>query len=301
MDADLQRWLAYLRAEQGASSHTIRAYRSNLQRLNDHLLKRSKKLRNATLLDIRAWLSADRISRSKGVPLAPASMARRVSAVRSFFKWLLREELIETDPTARLSTPKVPRRSPHFLDVPDAAAVVERPSQQGWFQVRNRALLELMYGAGLRVSEAVDLDVHHLDLEERLVRVMGKGSKERIVPFGPPAVDALRNWLSEMGGEGALFRNRSGGRLSSRSAWRIVRDAGLKNGLVGTHPHALRHSCATHLLGAGADLRTIQEQLGHASLTTTQRYTHVDAAHLLKVYRAAHPRAREQGESDPED
>ena len=291
MDTDLQRWLAYLRAERGASKHTIRAYRSNLQRLVNHLERRDKRLQEATLMDIRAWLSADRISRSKGTPLAPSSMARRVSAVRSFYKWMLREERVEVNPTARLSTPRVPHRSPHFLDVPDAAAVVERPTQLGWFQVRNRALLELMYGAGLRVSEAVGLNVQHLDLDERLVRVLGKGNKERIVPFGPPAAAALRQWIGQMGGEGALFRNRTGGRLSSRSAWRIVRDAGLNNGLVGTHPHALRHSCATHLLGAGADLRTIQEQLGHASLSTTQRYTHVDAAHLLKVYRASHPRA----------
>ena len=299
MDTDLQRWLAYLRAEKGASVHTVRAYRSNLDRLSSHLARSDRTLRDASLMDIRSWLSADRISRSGGRPLAPASMARRISAVRSFYKWMLREELITINPTARLSSPRVPRRSPRFFDVPDAAAVVERPTQQGWFKIRNQALLELMYGAGLRVSEAVGLNVSHVDLDERLVRVLGKGSKERIVPFGPPAEQALRNWIRQMGGEGALFRNRSGGRLSSRSAWRIVRDAGLNNGLTGAHPHALRHSCATHLLGSGADLRTIQEQLGHASLSTTQRYTHVDAAHLLQVYRSAHPRA--QGPSEPED
>jgi len=296
MDADLQRWLAYLRAEKGASEHTIRAYRSNLSQLSSHLARRDTPLRSATLLDIRSWLSADRISQGRSKPLAPASMARRISAVRSFYKWLLREKAIEVNPTDRLSTPRVPQRTPRFLDVPDAASVVERPTQQGWYQVRNRALLELMYGAGLRVSEVMALDVHHLDLEERLVRVLGKGNKERIVPFGPPAAEALGTWIAEMGGDGALFRNRSGGRLSSRSAWRIVRDAGANNGLTGTHPHALRHSCATHLLGAGADLRAIQEQLGHASLATTQRYTHVDTAHLLKVYRASHPRAQDNGE-----
>lgn len=299
MDRDLQRWMEYLRAEKGASKHTLRAYQSNLSRLSTHLQDRDKQLRTANLLDIRAWLSADRISRTGGKPLAPASMARRISAVRSFYRWMLREDHVQADPTARLSSPKVPRKSPRFLDVQDASAVVERPTQQGWYQTRNRALLELMYGAGLRVSEAVGLDVTHVDLDERLVRVFGKGSKERIVPFGPPAAQALGEWIEQMGGEGALFRNRSGGRLSSRSAWRIVRDAGLNNGVVGTHPHALRHSCATHLLGAGADLRTIQEQLGHASLTTTQRYTHVDAAHLLNVYRAAHPTA--QGGPETED
>jgi integrase/recombinase XerC len=298
MDMHLQRWLAYLRAEKGASEHTLRAYRGNLTRLDTYLSEQDKHLRSATLLDIRAWLSADRISQSNRKPLSAASMARRISAVRSFYRWMLRERLVVVDPTARLSAPKVPRKSPRFLDLPEATAVVERPTQKGWFQTRNRALLELLYGAGLRVAEAVSLDVQHLDLAERLVRVIGKGNKERIVPFGPPAALALQQWIEQMGGEGALFRNRFGGRLSTRSAWRITRDAGLNNGVIGTHPHALRHSCATHLLGAGADLRTIQEQLGHASLSTTQRYTHVDAAHLLAVYRSAHPRAQETPDSE---
>ena len=154
-----------------------------------------------------------------------------------------------------------------------------------------------MYGAGLRVSEAAGLDAGDLDLEARLVKVLGKGNKERVVPFGPPAAEALRSWLDEAGAgavedlRAPLFRNRFGGRLSVRAMWRIVRDAGASNGLAGVHPHALRHSCATHLLGSGADLRSIQEQLGHSSLSTTQRYTHVDPAHLLEVYRRAHPTA----------
>jgi integrase/recombinase XerC len=224
-------------------------------------------------------------------------MAQRVASIRSFYRWLLRERKIDASPAERLSSPKVPTKSPRFLDVPEAAQLVEQPTQKGWFRLRNRALLELMYGAGLRVSEVVGLDVDHLSLADRLVRVMGKGNKERIVPFGPPAVDALKEWIDAMGGKGPLFRNRNGGRLSARSAWRIVRDAGTANGIVGVHPHALRHSCATHLLGSGADLRTIQEQLGHASLSTTQRYTHVDAAHLLSVYRSAHPRAN-SGDKD---
>jgi len=182
------------------------------------------------------------------------------------------------------------------MDVGQTATIVEHPSQEGWFQIRNRALLELIYGAGLRVSEAVSLEVDAIDLTERLVRVVGKGDKERVVPFGPPAAEALQLWITTMGSDGPLFRNRYGKRLSSRSAWRIVRDAGARNGIAGVHPHALRHSCATHLLGAGADLRTIHEQLGHASLSTTQRYTHVDAAHLLQVYRSAHPRAQDEAD-----
>lgn len=243
-------------------------------------------------MELRAWLSRERLGGTTGGGVrSAATMARKVSAVKSFYRWMLREGHITSSPAARLQSPKVPKKAPRFLDVPEAAAVVEQPHQTGWFQLRNRALLELIYGAGLRVSEAVSLDTTALDLRNNLVRVMGKGSKERIVPFGPPAADALRAWMAEIPPDGPLFLNRYGRRLSSRSAWTITREAGVTNGITGLHPHALRHSCATHLLGAGADLRAIQEQLGHASLSTTQRYTHVDAAHLLAVYRSAHPMA----------
>ena len=222
--------------------------------------------------------------------------------MRTFYRFMVREGLLAASPAERLSSPKVPKKIPRFLDVPEAAAAVENPRQEGALRLRNRALLELLYGAGLRVSEAVGLDLVDLDLDERTVRVLGKGGKQRVVPFGPPAAEALRAWLDEGPQSGALFRNRDGGRLSARAAWQIVRDAGVVNDLAGLHPHVLRHSCATHMLGGGADLRGIQEQLGHASLSTTQRYTHVDAAHLLEVYRAAHPRARRRypgsGDSD---
>ena len=250
-------------------------------------------LAEATLSDLRSWLARDApTGREPGARAAPSTMARRIAATRTFFRWLQREGIIRSSPAERLRAPRVPRRAPRFFDVDEAAQMVEAPSQAGRLHARNRALLELLYGAGLRVSEAVDLDVEGLDLHQRLVRVRGKGGKERVVPFGPPAAQALGDWIAQMGGEGALFRNHAGGRLSSRSAWRIVREAGAIHGIPGAHPHALRHSCATHLLGAGADLRAIQEQLGHASLSTTQRYTHVDAAHLLRVYRAAHPHAQ---------
>lgn len=291
MDQDLAAWLSYRRAEQGASPHTLRAAEGDLQALSDWL---ERPLREAALLDLRRWLASPR-RRPR-----PATLARRVSHLRTFYAWLHRRGHLEVDPALRLKAPKVPQTSPRFLDVGAAAEVVERPAQSGWFQLRNRALLELLYGAGLRVSEAVSLDVHDVRLRDRWVRVVGKGSKERLAPFGPPAAEALQAWIAEMGGEGALFRNNRGGRLSARSAWRIVRDAGANNGVGGLHPHALRHSCATHLLGAGADLRVIQEQLGHASLSTTQRYTHLDAAHLLATYRAAHPRAQlGPGAADP--
>jgi integrase/recombinase XerC len=282
----------HLAAERGCSKHTLRAYGTNLTNLATFLLERNKTLRSAALPDLRAWLSKERVGSKGGKrSLAPATMARKIAALRSFYRWMLREKLVEVSPAVRLQSPRVPKKTPRFLDVQEAAAVVEHPSQQGWFQDRNRALLELMYGAGLRVTETVELNIVDLDLGNRLVRVLGKGQKERIVPFGPPAVEALKNWLRHLAPEGPLFLNRFHKRLSNRSAWRIVREAGLANGIAGLHPHALRHSCATHLLGSGADLRAIQEQLGHASLSTTQRYTHVDAAHLLAVYRAAHPRS----------
>ncbi len=292
MDPHLRQWTRDLRDLRGYSPHTLRAYTANLADLAEFLDSRGQTLGTATLTDLRSWLSLIRTrGRPAGQPLAASTMARNVAAVRSFYRWMIREDRIESNPAARLKNPKIPTRTPRFLDVDEASSVVENPHQTGWFHTRNRALLELMYGAGLRVSEAVSLDVVDLDQSGRLVRVMGKGQKERLVPYGPPAADAIREWLAMRPMEGPLFLNRYRRRLSARSAWRIVREAGAVNGVSGLHPHALRHSCATHLLGSGADLRAIQEQLGHATLSTTQRYTHVDAAHLLKVYRSAHPRA----------
>ena len=292
MEAVLNKWISHLKGERNCSPHTLRAYTANLTSLSNFLEDRQKNLSTAGLLDLRSWLSKERIGPAGSKkPKAPATMARKVAAIRSFYKWMLRENLIDISPASRLKSPKVPRKAPRFLDIPEAAAVVEQPHQEGWYLNRNRALLELIYGAGLRVSEAVSLNIEHLDLSNNLVRVMGKGQKERIVPFGPPAADALRLWIRQIPEDGPLFLNRYGKRLSSRSAWKITRDAGAANGIAGLHPHALRHSCATHLLGSGADLRAIQEQLGHASLSTTQQYTHVDAAHLLSVYRSAHPRS----------
>ena len=298
MDNDLHRWINHLRGERGCSPHTIRAYQTNLSSLSEFLTEKNSSLQSATLMMLRAWLSRERLGGSKRrkQPLAPATMARKVAAVRSFYRWMLREKRIDTSPASRLQSPKVPRKTPRFLDIPEAAMVVEQPMQTGWFLVRNRCMLELIYASGLRVSEAMGLDISDLDLRNRLVRVTGKGRKERIVPFGPPAAEAIDEWLNMIPPDGPLFLNRSGTRLSTRSAWKIVRDAGASNGITGLHPHALRHTCATHLLGSGADLRAIQEQLGHASLSTTQRYTHVDAAHLMAVYRSAHPRSGKQAD-----
>lgn len=295
--ADLiDRWLQHLAVDKGASTHTLRAYGADLRSLERHLTGRQLSLSSATRRHLRAWLAT--LGRP-GAPPAPASLARRIASVRACYRWLHREGLIHTDPSARLRPPRVPRRAPLILEVDDASNLVESPPQKGILALRNRALLELIYAAGLRVGEAVALDVPHLQLQERLVRVEhGKGDRTRIVPFGPPAQAALDALLRRQpptatDGTPAVFRNARGGRLSARSARRIVKEAGDEAGVHGAHPHALRHACATHMLGAGADLRAIQEQLGHQSLATTERYTHVDPAHLLRVYRAAHPRARD--------
>ena len=291
MDSDVQAFLEFLRAERGASPHTLRAYRRDLERLAEALEARGRRLATARSVDLRAHL-AER-ARTAG---APSSIARRLSSYRSFYRWAVQTGRCEDSPAERLARPKVPVRVPRFVEVDEAAAVVEGPGQQGWYLARNRALLELLYGAGLRVGEAAALDVGDVDVDERLVHVRrGKGGKPRRVPFGEECATALRAWLDEHPG-GPLFLNRDQGRLSTRSMHRIVRRAGLENGVSALHPHALRHSCATHMLAGDADLRAIQEQLGHASLSTTQRYAHVSVERLLEVSRGAHPRAREDGQ-----
>jgi len=299
MDPDARKWLDHLAAAKGASPHTLRAYGADLRSLAQHLGRRrpDRRLRDATRRELRSWLAS---LGSPGSRPAPASLARRVATLRGFYAWLVVEGQLAQSPAARIRPPRVPRRVPRILEVPEAAGVVENPPQQGVLALRNRALLELVYSAGLRVGELVALDRGDVDADERLVRVrLGKGGKDRIVPFGPPAAAALDALLRNLPPVGlddtpALFRNHRGGRLGARSARRIVKEAGRQAGVDGVHPHALRHACATHMLSGGADLRAIQEQLGHESLATTERYTHVDPAHLLRVYRGAHPRARER-------
>ena len=299
----VRKWLDHLRRDRGASGHTVRAYSSDLRNLEAHLSARGSGLAEVDRRQLRGWLAS---LGAPGARPAPASLARRVATLRSFFGWAHAEGLLETNPAATLRGPRVPKTVPRILEVPEADAVVEHPSQHGLLELRNRALLEVLYGAGLRVAEAVALDWPDVSVDERLVRIRsGKGGKARIVPFGPPAAAALDALIRRMPAEGsdgapALFRNHRGGRLSSRSARRIVSDAGASAGVSRVHPHALRHACATHMLSAGADLRSIQEQLGHATLATTERYTHVDPAHLLRVYRSAHPRARGRGGLGPE-
>lgn len=231
--------------------------------------------------------------------LSAPTIARKLAAVRAYFRFLVRTEVLEVEPTGLLHTPKLPKRTPRFLSADDAARLVEAPAGEGALAVRDRAVLELAYGAGLRVSEVVGLDVGDLDLGGGTVRVLGKGNKTRVVPMGRLAIEAIRLWLvkrPEVIGRGgdasALFRNKNGGRLSARAVQRLVERHRGSCAEAGATPHWLRHACATHMLNSGADLRSIQEQLGHSSLSTTQRYTHVDVQALMRVYDGAHPRAR---------
>jgi integrase/recombinase XerC len=303
-DEDASVFLRYLEVEKGASAHTLRAYAGDLGALLMFLETRGEGVRTVNLTNLRHWFSTfDAPSR--------ATLARRISVLRSFFKYLQKMGIREDNPGARLRGPKVPPRVPRFLDVGEASLVVEHPPQKKWFEARNRALLELAYGAGLRVSELAALDVPDLDPAQRIVEVrLGKGAKGRRVPYGVPASEALQAWLKTRGDVlpgrhpgGPVFLNRFGGRLSVRAIHRVVWQAGLCNDLSGLHPHALRHSFATHMLAGGADLRSIQEMMGHERLSTTQRYTHVSVEQLIAAHRAAHPHGRagiEESASAPE-
>ena len=276
-------FLSYQRGEKGASVHTLRAYGRELRGLAGQLGARG--LHQADIMDLRRWLA-------QGAS-APSSVQRRIASLRSFYRWMLRERHVQESPAERLRAPRVKRPLPRTLLEEEVKVVVEQGIGEGWRRVRNLAALELAYGAGLRVSEVVSLDVADVDLEQSLVLVrLGKGRKDRVVPIGPPAVAAVRALLAEGVEAGPLLRNRSGRRLTTRALYDVMRAAGVAAGLSGVHPHVLRHSFATHLLEGGADIRSIQEMMGHASLSTTQRYTHVDLAQLQRAHRDAHPRAR---------
>lgn len=272
-------FLAYLRGERGASPHTLRAYAGDLAALAEAVAPRE--ILAAGVEDLRAWLFA--------LGGEAASTQRRIASVRSFFRWAQREGLVEDSPAERLRVPRVKRKLPRVLEIDEASRVVEAPESP-----RDRAILELFYGSGLRVSEIAALDIDDIDLRGQTVRVRkGKGGKDRLVPLGAASAEALAGWISPRGtAPGALFTNRVGGRLSTRGLYDLVRRHGLAVDLPDLHPHALRHTFATHLLQEGADVRSIQEMLGHAALSTTQRYAQLDVPTLQRAYREAHPRAK---------
>ena len=295
-------FLRYLAAEKGASPHTLKSYGNDLRQFETSLVEVGVSPNAITARDIRAFLVA---LHARG--LDPSSVARKLAAVRSWLRFLVRRGVLERNPARDVRGPRLAKKLVAFLDVDEAKALVEsrtsgragRPARSSatrpsWRVARNTAILELLYASGLRVAELTGLDLEHVEESARTVRVLGKGGKERIVPYGDPAARAMTAWLAERGREaGAFFRGARGGRLNPREVYEIVRDAARAVGITRTiGPHTLRHTFATHLLGKGADLRGIQELLGHSRLSTTQRYTHVGADHLLKVYDAAHPRAR---------
>jgi len=288
----------FLAAERNCSPHTRRAYASDLAQLVEHLGPAARPAA-VTPDDLRAYLAA------RHRRLHPASIGRKLAAIRAFYRWLAREQRLERDPSAGLSGPRQPLRLPRPLSVDDCAAVVEAdrgdaPAGDAT-ALRDRALVELLYGAGLRVGEVVALDVRDLDVLAREVRVMGKGRKERSVPLPEAAREALDAWLEARRRPGyqaeplfvSLAGGRAGRRLGERAVRRVLARRAAAAGVADrVHPHRLRHSYATHLLDMGADLREIQELLGHASLSTTQRYLAVSAERLFEVYDRAHPRSR---------
>lgn len=239
-----------------------------------------------------------------------SSVARKLSAMRSFFRFLIRRQLLDVDPVAAIATPRQEKHIPSFLTVDEVFSLMEMPGPTDPFALRDRAILEILYSTGLRVAELAALDLNRLDLAEGMARVRGKGGKERLVPVGTPALESVHHYLPQRERlcrermargdaveDQAIFLNSRGGRLTTRSIERLVgfyaQRAGIATRIT---PHALRHSFATHLLEMGADLRTVQELLGHASLSTTQRYTHLNMDHLSAVYDQAHPKARRSGQ-----
>jgi integrase/recombinase XerC len=324
MREHLKAFLDYLRLNRGASPHTVAAYGSDLDQFLDYLVLHTGRPRpelrasDCSLAAIRGFLAE--LYRER---LARKTSARKLASVRAFSRYLRREGAIAHDPGGLVATPKVEQRLPTHLEIDEMATLLETPDAGSPLGARDKAMLELLYASGLRLSELVGLNLEDVNVSGRMVRVMGKGRKERLVPFNTTAADALRAYLkvrplleqeaakqrqgppkppspwttptparARSAAATPLFLNFRGGRLTGRSVHRHLRryvaQCRVRDGVS---PHALRHSFATHLLERGADLRAIQELLGHVRLSTTQRYTHVSAAHLIDVYRKAHPRA----------
>ncbi len=282
-------FLRYLDLQRGASRHTLRGYAADLAEFGAFLSREGiGGIVDADSRAVRAWLAQlhDR-------KLAKSSIARKLATVRSCFRYLARVGRLEVNPARQVGSPRLPKRLPSFLPKDESKDLLDADTGRSDAGLRDHALLELLYATGLRVAECCGLDLDDVDRRRGAVRVMGKGGKERVVPAGDAALEALDAWLSVRGeGRGALFTNPRGGRLGTRSVHRIVkrraRAAGIDRRVT---PHTLRHTFATHMLGEGADLRLIQELLGHSRLSTTQRYTHVSPEQLMKVYDSAHPRA----------
>jgi integrase/recombinase XerC len=306
MEQLLTQFLEHLRYERNLSEHTLRNYQSDLQQFHDYLAPADPKtgkrteppLADIDHLTIRDWLGTLHAAQKQ-----KASIARKLAALRTFFQFLVREGMLEMNPAKLVSTPRLEKKLPKHLSIEEAVKFVESPNLETDLGKRDRAILELMYATGVRVAELTKLNFGHVDFKNRLIRVTGKRRKERIVPFGEPALAALKVYLNVREGfldaapvserePEALFLNYQGTRITTRSVGRMVEKyIRICAGRYDISPHALRHSFATHLLDSGADLRDIQELLGHARLSTTQVYTHVSMEKLIQVYDKAHPKA----------
>ena len=309
-------YLDHLAVERGLAKNTLSSYRRDLRRYLDFLAQHERgELSQVTEADVAAFLAALRLGDSEHPPLSASSAGRTIVAVRGFHRFAVREGNVDADTAGAIRPPTPARRLPKAIAVEDVERLLEAAGADGTPRARrDRALLEVLYGTGARISEAVGLDVDDVDLDDGLVRLFGKGSKDRVVPLGsyakaalelyfvtarpalaagaPPSVPA-RDSRAARDSRPAVFLNARGGRLSRQSAWTVLRTAATRAGLTaGISPHTLRHSFATHLLDGGADVRVVQELLGHASVTTTQIYTMVTVERLREVYASAHPRAR---------
>ena len=298
----LAQFFQHLKYERSVSPHTLRNYQSDLEQFREHLLKIEKRddfpVADIDRLTIREWMASLHGDHKK------TSVARKLASLRTFFQFLIREGVIESNPAKMVATPKIERKIPNHLSMEEAVRFVESPDANTDLGRRDRAILEFLYATGIRVGELVALDLRDIDYRERLVRVTGKRKKQRIVPFGEPALQALMHYLEESRpiflaecpeserDDQAVFLHRRGGRLTTRSVGRMIdkyiaQCADVHN----ISPHGLRHTFATHLLDSGADLRDIQELLGHARLSTTQIYTQVSMEKMIDVYSKAHPKA----------
>ena len=305
MQETFNKYINYLEAERNASRYTVRNYTHDL--LDFFSFLESRKI--SSLNEVDRQVLRGYLSHLMKAGIARVSISRKLSAIRSFYRYLMREKMVSASPVADTSSPKLDRRLPDFLTKEETVRLLEAPDLATPQGQRARALMELLYASGLRVSELASLDLAQVNLNTNEIRVWGKGAKERVVLMGKPAAMALSTYLSQgrprlLGSKKnqALFVNSDGGRLTERSIQRILgkytRLAGIKKRV---HPHLLRHTFATHLLDGGADLRVVQELLGHASLVSTQIYTHVTKSQARKVYLSAHPLAREADEATPKD
>jgi integrase/recombinase XerC len=306
MERLLAQFLEHLRYERNVSEHTLRNYTSDLLQFLDHIApedpqtgkRRDVPIGQIDHITIREWISTLHSANKK-----KTSIARKIASLRTFFQFLVREGVIELNPARLVATPRIEKKLPNHLSIEDAIRFIETPDIETDLGKRDRAILELLYATGIRVSELTKLNIKDIDFRNKLIRVTGKRKKQRIVPFGDPALHAMLNYLTVRANfmnnappserdEQALILNYQGTRITTRSVGRMV-DKYIKlcAGIHNISPHSLRHSFATHLLDSGADLRDIQELLGHARLSTTQIYTHVSMEKLIEVYDKSHPKA----------